>query len=250
MNIQDRKLDFITAAAALHNQKYCYSKISYINNHTKVTMICPVHGDFQQFPNDHLSGCGCPQCGNEAKATKRRKSQSQFTEEANLIHNNQYEYGKVNYKNSNTNIIIVCPIHGDFQQLPLNHLKGHGCPSCGYVSTSRLLTIRGGAYQQISGKYWNRIVYIAGKRNLPITISVEYAWSLFNGKCALSGRPIRFRELRQQFQTASLDRIDSTKGYIEGNVQWIHKDFQNFKMNRSEKEFVGMCKEIVNNLCQ
>ena len=53
-----------------------------------------------------------------------------FIKKSNIIHNNKYDYSKVCYKNNMNNIIIICPIHGEFEQLPLNHLKGCGCPFC------------------------------------------------------------------------------------------------------------------------
>lgn len=56
------KQEFIEKARAKHGCKYDYSKVEYINNHTKVCIICPEHGEFWQTPNKHLSGQGCPKC--------------------------------------------------------------------------------------------------------------------------------------------------------------------------------------------
>ena len=57
---------FIEKAKLIHGDKYDYSKVKYVNNHTKICIICPEHGQFWQTPNDHLKGCGCPIC-NESK---------------------------------------------------------------------------------------------------------------------------------------------------------------------------------------
>lgn len=54
--------NFIKDANTVHNNKYTYDKVEYVNNKTKVTITCPVHGDFEQVPNTHLSGCGCSEC--------------------------------------------------------------------------------------------------------------------------------------------------------------------------------------------
>ncbi len=54
--------DFITKATKVHGNTYDYSKVEYINSKTKVTIICPAHGEFTQTPNDHLDGCGCTIC--------------------------------------------------------------------------------------------------------------------------------------------------------------------------------------------
>ena len=65
------------------------------------------------------------------------KSTKQFIEEANLIHNNKYNYSKVNYINANTKVCIICPIHGEFWQTPANHLKGRKCPKCKFELLKR-----------------------------------------------------------------------------------------------------------------
>lgn len=54
--------EFIERANLIHNSKYDYSKVNYINGGTKVCIICPTHGEFIQEPSSHLSGCGCPKC--------------------------------------------------------------------------------------------------------------------------------------------------------------------------------------------
>ena len=54
---------FIKKAKTIHGNKYDYSKVKYVNNHTKVCIICPIHGEFWQTPMKHLIGRGCPKCG-------------------------------------------------------------------------------------------------------------------------------------------------------------------------------------------
>ena len=61
---RDTKEKFIEKASKVHGNKYNYSKVDYLNNHTKVCIICPEHGEFWQTPANHLSGCGCPKCNN------------------------------------------------------------------------------------------------------------------------------------------------------------------------------------------
>ncbi len=52
-------------------------------------------------------------------------------DKANLIHNGKYDYSKVEYKNTDTKVIITCPIHGDFEQTPYKHInREQGCPKC------------------------------------------------------------------------------------------------------------------------
>lgn len=56
------KDEFISKANKIHGDKYDYSNVNYINSHEKVCIICPIHGEFWQKPNDHLSKRGCPRC--------------------------------------------------------------------------------------------------------------------------------------------------------------------------------------------
>jgi len=112
---------FIDRAVAVHG-KYQYSRTNYINNYTKVTITCPLHGDFSQAPNKHLAGSGCPLCA-------WRHTPQQFESKASAIHNYKYKYSG-DYTTDSDQTTIVCPTHGEFSQLASNHLQGHGCPKC------------------------------------------------------------------------------------------------------------------------
>ena len=130
--------EFIEKSKIVHGDKYNYSKVEYINSTHKVCIICPEHGEFWQQPQNHIQGQNCPICGRLIANSKTSKSKQDFIDEANKVHKNKYTYDKVNYINTDTKIIITCPKHGDFLETPYLHLKGHGCPKCGYdtVSTS------------------------------------------------------------------------------------------------------------------
>ena len=121
---------FIDKARKIHGDKYDYSKVEYINNKTKVCIICPKHGEFWQAPNYHLSGQGCKKCSDELNGLKKRKTKEQFIEEAQKIHGKRYDYSKVEYLGNNKKVCIICPEHGEFWQTPYLHLKGNGCSKC------------------------------------------------------------------------------------------------------------------------
>lgn len=117
--------EFIEKARKIHGNKYDYSKVKYINARTNVCIICPIHGEFWQTPNRHLSGSGCPKCaGNHQYTTE------EYIQEVNKVHNHKYIYTKTYYVDSHTKITVICPIHGDFEILATNHLCGDGCPLC------------------------------------------------------------------------------------------------------------------------
>ena len=119
---------FVKKAKDIHGDKYDYSKVVYVNNKTPVAIICPVHGLFYQRPDNHLIGRGCAFCVNRAK-----KSTEKFIEEAQAVHHGFYDYSKVVYVNNKTDIIVICPLHGEFVQNPYLHLHGSGCPVCGHI---------------------------------------------------------------------------------------------------------------------
>lgn len=122
--------EFISKAKQIHNDKYDYSNVNYVNKHTKVCIVCPEHGEFWQSPNNHLSGNGCPKCWKNRNFTSKLSNTSSFIERAIGIHNNKYDYSKVNYTHSLSKVCIVCPKHGEFWQTPNMHLHGQGCPKC------------------------------------------------------------------------------------------------------------------------
>ena len=128
-NVSKKKVltlkEFIEKSEQVHNHKYDYSKVEYINNRTKVCIICPEHGEFWQTPNSHLSGFGCAKC-----SEKNKKTAEEFIKKAKEIHGNRYDYSKVEYINNKTKVCIICPEHGEFWQTPNAHLLGQGCKLC------------------------------------------------------------------------------------------------------------------------
>jgi len=124
------KEEFILRAKQIHGDKYDYSKIDYINKHTKICIICPEHGEFWQSPNNHLLGNGCRKCWLEKNLYSKLSNTREFIEKAKQIHGEKYDYSKTNYCHSLKKVIITCMKHGDFLQTPNCHLNGQGCPIC------------------------------------------------------------------------------------------------------------------------
>ena len=123
--------NFFQKARKIHGNKYDYSKVNYKNSKTPIAIVCPKHGEFNQTPCAHLKGTGCPKCGIEKNKSKLLSNTDEFVEKAKKIHDNKYDYSKVNYKSATAVVTIVCPKHGEFNQTPHAHLKGSGCPKCG-----------------------------------------------------------------------------------------------------------------------
>ena len=123
-------ITFIEKAREIHGDRYDYSKVDYVNNTTKVCIICPEHGEFWQRPSGHLRGCGCIHCGNEQTALHIRKTKEDFINDAIKVHGDKYDYSQVNYVDCKIKVRIICPVHGVFEQTPDSHLNGCGCPFC------------------------------------------------------------------------------------------------------------------------
>jgi Zn ribbon nucleic-acid-binding protein len=95
-----------------------------------VIIICPKHGEFEQIPSSHLKGHECVECGHEKTKKSLLKNKEIFISEAKNIHGEKYEYYSVKYLGSRKKVTIICPKHGEFEQIPDSHLRGRGCPKC------------------------------------------------------------------------------------------------------------------------
>lgn len=115
--------DFVSRSNDIHGFVYDYSKVDYVNNKTKVEILCKKHGVFLQTPEKHLIGRGCPKCAKNCPDDKES-----FIKKARCVHGDLYDYSKVVYKNSSTKVCIIDSIYGEFWQKPYSHLNGRGHP--------------------------------------------------------------------------------------------------------------------------
>lgn len=117
--------DFVFRSVGIHGGKYDYSQTEYVNNMSKVKIVCPEHGVFEQIPASHLRGNGCDMCGGSATFTTE-----DFVRKSREKHGDAYDYSRVTYINAHTKVDIVCHKHGVFKQEANSHMRGIGCPSC------------------------------------------------------------------------------------------------------------------------
>lgn len=122
--------EFAEKAQEVHGDRYDYSGVEYENARTKVIIRCPDHGEFQQTPDAHLRGQGCPSCGNIQKGLSKRATTETFIEKAQNTLDVEYDYSMVDYTTAVEKIAIRCPEGHVFYQQPNNHLTGYGCPVC------------------------------------------------------------------------------------------------------------------------
>jgi hypothetical protein len=155
-----------------HGDEYDYSLVpsSYVNFSSPVTIICKEHGEFYPRVTNFITGkTGCPKCYGTTKRTLE-----EFISEASNIHHNKYTYSNATYVNNITKVSITCPEHGDFEQTPKTHLRGHGCPKCSVYSepdTVYLLKYEGLGYKiGITSDLPRRLVELS--RHSPVEVSV------------------------------------------------------------------------------
>lgn len=110
----------------MHDAYYDYSKVSYHNERTDVTIVCPLHGNFEQRPENHRRGSGCPSCARLGS----RVTPSEFINRCTIIHDGKYDYSLCNYVVYGDPVDVICPTHGKFSVVADYHLHGTGCPKC------------------------------------------------------------------------------------------------------------------------
>lgn len=114
--------EFLERAHQVHGDRYDLSKVVYKNNNEKIEVVCPIHGSYWVLPRTFLSGHNC------AKCMKSYSDTEYFIQRAKELHNDKYDYSKVEYKKSNEKVCIICKRCGkEFWQTPNSHLCGHGC---------------------------------------------------------------------------------------------------------------------------
>ena len=122
--------EFINKAKLTHGDKYDYSLVKYVNNRTKIKIICRIHGAFNQTASSHKRGCCCPKCKNTEKGLSSVLPKNLVIEKFKKVHGDKYDYSFIEYINSFTKIKIICPTHGLFLQTPSSHSTGKGCSKC------------------------------------------------------------------------------------------------------------------------
>jgi hypothetical protein len=123
---------FIEKAKKVHNNKYDYSKINYINCNQHIEIICPIHNSFLQRPVNHLKGYGCIICAKDTSIQKLSLTKEEFINKANKKFNNKFDYSNIEYNDYTKSVKIKCPIHDLFEYSPYEHLHSkYGCPNCG-----------------------------------------------------------------------------------------------------------------------
>lgn len=162
--------DFINEARAIHGDRYDYSKSVYTGIFNKITIICPIHGEFEQIAHGHLRGAGCKLCNSgRAAHIKNEKAKKSFINRATEKTNGKYDLSEVNYIDTKTKIKVICheknngKEHGAFYITPSNLLSLYGCPKCAAETTSIRSRLPYEKYQALVDKKYGKGLYTVDK---------------------------------------------------------------------------------------
>lgn len=128
---------FLKEASDKHSGKYSYQYKDNFLITDRVLISCPLHGDFYQVADTHLSGAGCKKCASESNGRKQSISIDDFISRSSETHGSRYLYPNLKVSKCTDKIIVTCRVHGDFEQQARDHYTGNGCQKCGYIAAIR-----------------------------------------------------------------------------------------------------------------
>lgn len=126
--------DYIKKASSIH-PNLIFDKCNYINAHIPIIVGCNKHGYFNIRPYLLFQNHSCPKCGHNSLTLY------DFIKCAKKVHGDKYDYSNVNYEKAKKKVKIICPIHGDFYQKPIEHLNGIGCPYCNESKLEKMVNL-------------------------------------------------------------------------------------------------------------
>jgi hypothetical protein len=231
--------EFISKANVVHGGKYDYSKSIYATSKDKVIIICPIHGEFEQMPNSHISGSGCRDCGYDMVKHSQAIGLNEFLSRAKKAHGTFYDYSSVKYDNTKTKVEIICPTHGSFKQSPDSHMSGNGCFQCASKKKSdahrrsledtlaQCNEVHGGVYEyKVDGDYVN------SRSTFIITCSVhgefrQQAASHISGQGCPKCGTIRQGKSTVRSQQYFLDKCKSIHGDLYDYSESVYTGVKN-----------------------
>ena len=157
----------------VHGDCYSYEG-PYTGGKGKLTIWCKIHGEFHQtFLAHYHQAQGCPKCGELKCRKSKTKTIERFILQAREVHGDTYDYPG-SYRGIQKKIKIMCPVHGEFDQIALNHINGASCPSCAAQQRAEHLTAHVDSvlakFKEVHGdRYdYSRVDYTGTKKHIEI----------------------------------------------------------------------------------
>jgi very-short-patch-repair endonuclease len=229
---------FITKSLSKHNNDYSYSKSVYIDEKTKVLIVCKSHGDFYQLPAVHYRS-GCPSCGLIVRYNLRKNNQQEILNRFNDKYKNRFDYSKVEYVKMKLKVLITCNLHKfEFLQTPERHLisKTGGCPLCNSIGKGRLSTSSfiEKSILLYNNKYdYSEVDYLKSNKKVNIICKYHGVFSM-TPNSHLNGRGcVKCNRNGGIMENIWLDRFN------------IHKDYRQYKIDKFYVDGVDLENNIV-----
>ena len=234
--------ELIKRAKAIHGDKYCYDDYILINTHIPSTIICPIHGEFEQSFDVHIhQKSGCPKCANVLRNYKNTKFTYENLQENDKKYNFSFDYSKFIYEGYDSYSTVICPIHGEFKQ-SWHHLKyGHGCPMCGNRRNYSELKLKAILENELINVEYQKKFGWLGKQSLDFylpdyNVAIEYQGrqhfcdsSLFNHDETLKCDLAKIEKCREH---------DVQLYHITFEEKYIPIDFQYYKLYNNINELI------------
>jgi len=187
-----------------HGDLYDYSLVNYINNITKIEIICKIHGVFEQTPHHHKRGGGCGKCTKGAPSL----SKDDFIKKSVSKHGDLYDYSLVNYINNRTKVEIICNKHGIFNQTPLLHLNGSGCTMCNikHIPNDELI-------KRFNDKHNSSYTYLLCEERYKLSDFIDI-------KCEIHGI------FTQRISNHLISGCQKCGGFVYDNDDFVNKSFK------------------------
>ncbi len=160
--------------------------------------------------------------------------------------------GKIN-KSKREHYVCKCDQCDHIKHIRISKiLTDTSCKRCNLILRNKTVLNKHRGHKDLTKSFYGYFKFNAARNNKQFLVSIDYLGDLFeaqNGVCALSGLPITLsvstdHNGNHTDANASVDRIDSSKGYIKGNVQWVHKYVNVLKNGFSQDEFVYLCHAV------
>lgn len=242
---------FLTQAKEIHGDKYDYSQVEWKNTRIPITIICSIHGAFNQVPQNHIrQKCGCRKCGRAiAKAKINKYNTPCFIEKAKEMFGEKYDYSKVQCFNATDKVEIICPHHGKFKQIANQHLQGHSCPKCNFDQMAKDRALGKELFinksKLLFGEKYNysKVEYINGQKKVCLVCPIhgEFKVTPNNHLSKKSGCPI-CNESKLESELASILDKQNIKFDRQKRFNWLAKQSIDFYL--SEHNIAIECQGI------
>lgn len=163
---------------------YLYNNIAVNSREDSITYTCKKHGNFKTTVRFLVEGGECPECRKAKGHSHLKLTTEDFINKAQKVHGSFYDYSKSSYISLSKSVKIICPIHGEFEQIASNHLSGKGCSKCGRINknnpnkfTEEELINR---FKYIWGNIYKYPVFIYKNRNQKLNIKCTKCGTIFN----------------------------------------------------------------------